>query len=311
MKLLYKTHKRVLTNGFLILALLVSTVAGSVFSSKQANAFGEITIPTPTVTISNVTENTFDTTVTVTDTGSEAINDLYFNIDIFNDEGANIWSEGGNFVNSQYTQTLKVEPVLFRGNSYTYKVRLSSFVTNDFSEYVSGSVKTAGVKNPQVTSVSFADFDGKRAMTITGTDFNDIATKYGAIVIGQLNDQDLLTCAAYVGYGGNLTVQELQDNYGVDTTFITDDAPCVPIFDNQNFYFSDTKMIITLPDDFDESAAGNVRLANTPLFAYNQVSVPVQPSVPAGVVNGVAILAPNTGIAPVSPITWALVRIAR
>jgi hypothetical protein len=310
MNSLHKTRNHLFTSSFLIAVLLVSGVAGSVFSSKQASAFGEVTIPTPTVTISNVTEKTFDTTVTVTDTGSEAINDLYFNVEVFDEEGINVWAEGGNFFNSQYTQTVNFEPVLFRGMNYTYKVRLSSFVTNDFSEYVTGSVTTAGIKNPHVTSVSFADVDGKRAMVLTGTDFNDVASKYGTMAVGQLNDQDLLTCAAYVGYGEGLTVQSLQE-MGIDTTYMTDDAPCVPKFDSQNVYFTDTEMTIFLPDNFDESAEGSARVANTPSFAYNQVSAPAQPSVPGGAINGTAVLAPNTGIAPISPIAWALVKIAR
>jgi hypothetical protein len=310
LKLLHKTHNRILTNSFLIATLLIGGVAGAVLSSKQASAFGEVTIPTPTVTISNITEHRFDTTVTVTDTGSEAITDLYFNVEVFDEAGKSVWAEGGNFFNSQYTQTVNFEPVLFRGMNYTYEVRLSSFVTSDFSEYVTGSVTTAGIKDPHVASVSFADVDGKRAMVLTGTDFNDVASKYGTMVVGQLNDQDLLTCAAYVGYGEDLTVQSLQE-MGIDTTYMTDDAPCVPKFDSQNVYFTDTEMTIFLPDGFDESAEGSARVANTPLFAYNQVSAPAQLSVPGGVVNGAAVSAPNTGIAPISPIAWALVKIAR
>ena len=311
MKLLHKTNRRVLTNGFLILALLVSGVAGSVFSSKQANAFGEITIPRPTVTINDVTESDFKATVTVTDTGSESITDLYYNFEVFDENGVSISGIGGSFSDSEFTDTFIFDPLLFRGTTYTYELRLSSFVTGDFSEYVRGTMVTPGVKNPEIATVSFADLDSKRAMNVTGADFHDaIPTSYTGAV-GQLNGIDLFVCAAYVGYGGGLTVQELQDNYGVDTTYITDDAPCVAMFGSQDRYFTDTRMTIVLPNNFDESALGTVKVSNTPLFVYNQLSSPEQQPSPTVGSNGTNVLPPNTGITPVSPIAWAFIKIPR
>ena len=268
-----------------IFALLIVSFSFLFVSSNTANAI-QLQYA-PVVAIEDITETSIKIKVSIDSNETQASQISRYNVYIKTMAGSSLGGYSGSINTTKTSVTLTRDTALYPGKMYSYSATFRNQAGETITSEATGTFQMAGVHDPRVTGVTFADLDERRVMVIEGRGFLDSYNDGLEKQAITLNGQGLPFCA---GAGAGLpgyTAQNLVDLLGIDSTVVSDTPICYLYYDNSgNAVFSDTVATVWLPEGFDENAPGSVALLEVPAFSFNE-----QESFPASISQGNEALA--------------------